>query len=191
MVNRSRSLTHLSVEHSSLWGGEVRDTKSGRRHVVDTELHECTCNEWQHTGKPCEHAILFLASKPKLNMHPYLHEYYSVAKFKAAYATPIPPLTDQSQWPEVKVEFDMFPPLTKRKAGRPKKSRFKPWFEKGGSSKKGKREKDAKPKRAQKGNKNGCKCCQELGHKAGFVKCRYTPEKPRKYVFLYVYSFIW
>ena len=191
VVNRSRSLTHLSVEHSSLWGGEVRDTKSGRRHVVDTELHECTCNEWQHTGKPCEHAILFLASQPKLNMHPYLHEYYSVAKFKAAYATPIPPLTDQSQWPEVKVEFDMFPPLTKRKAGRPKKSRFKPWFEKGGSSKKGKREKDAKPKRAQKGNKNICKCCQELGHRAGSVKCRYTPEKPRKYVFLYVCSFIW
>jgi len=181
VVNRSRNLTHLSVEKSSLWGAEVRDTKTGRRHVVNTELHDCTCLEWQHTGKPCDHAILFLASQPKINMHPYLHEYYSVARFKAAYATPIPALTDQSQWPEVEIEFSMCPPLTKRKAGRPKESRFKAWFEKGGSSKKGKGKKDAKPKRSQKGNKNRCKLCQELGHRKGSPKCRYTPERP-KYV---------
>ena len=79
-------------------------------------------------------------------MHPYLHEYYSVARFKAAYATPIPALTDQSQWPEVEIEFSICPPLTKRKDGRPKESRFKAWFDKGGSSKKGKGNKDAKPK---------------------------------------------
>ena len=183
VVNRSRNLAHLRVEKSSLWGAEVRDTKTGRRHVVDTQLHECTCLEWQHTGKPCEHAILFLASKHKLNMHPYLHEYYSVAKFKAAYGTPIPALTDQSQWPEVDIQFSLCPPLMKRKAGRPKQSRFKAWFEKGGSSKKGKKDekKDAKPKRAQKGNKNRCKLCEELGHRAGSTKCRYTAEKP-KYV---------
>jgi hypothetical protein len=76
VVNRSRNLTHLTVEKSSLWGAEVRDIKTGRRRVVNTEEHECTCLEWQHTEKACEHAILFLASKPKLNMHPYLHEYY-------------------------------------------------------------------------------------------------------------------
>jgi hypothetical protein len=155
----------------------VRDTNTGRRHVVNTDLHECTCLEWQHTGKPCEHAILFLASKPKVNMHPYLHEYYSVARFKAAYATPIAPLTDQSQWPEVDFEFSMCAPLAKRKAGRPKMSRYKAWFERGRSSKKGK--KDGKPKRAQKGNKNRCRCCQELGHRAGSTKCIYTPERTK------------
>ena len=148
VVNKSRNLSHLFVEKSSPWGVEVRDNKTGRRHVVNTELHDCTCLEWQHTGKPCEHAILFLASQSKINMHPYLHEYYSVARFKVAYATPIPSLTDQSQWPEVDIEFSMCPPLTKRKAGRPKQSRFKAWFEKGGSSKKGK--KDGKPKRPKK-----------------------------------------
>ena len=126
--------------------------------------------------------FFFLASQPKVNMHPYLHEYYSVAKFKAAYATPIPALTDQSQWPEMPVEFGaMCPPLTKRKAGRPKQSRFKAWFEKGGSKKK---KTDDKPKRTQKGNKNRCKLCQELGHRAGSAKCRFTPEKP-KYVLVY------
>jgi hypothetical protein len=64
VVNGSRKLSHLSVEISSLWGAEVRATKSGRRHVVDTELHECTCQEWQHTGKPFEHAILFWHLNP-------------------------------------------------------------------------------------------------------------------------------
>jgi hypothetical protein len=129
VVNRSRGLAHLCVVKSSLHGGEVRDTKTTRRHVVDTENKECSCLEWQHTGKPCEHAIIFLASKPKLNMHPYLHEYYSVEKFRAAYAQPIPPLTDQSQWPEVNIEFSLCAPLTRRKAGWPKQSRYKPWFE--------------------------------------------------------------
>ena len=37
VVNRSRNLAHLSVEKSSLWGAEVRDTKTRRRHIVDTE----------------------------------------------------------------------------------------------------------------------------------------------------------
>ena len=114
-------------------------------------------------------------------MHLYLHDYYSVQRFRAAYATPIPALTDQSQWPEVEFEFSMCPPLTRRKAGRPKQSRFKAWFEKGGSSKNGKKDKDVKPKRAKKGSKNRCKLCEELGHRIGSTKCRYTPERP-KYV---------
>jgi hypothetical protein len=181
VVNRSRNLTHLSVEKSLLCGAEVRNIKTGRRHVVNTEEHECTCLEWQHTRKPCEHAILFLASKPKLNMHPYLHEYYSVAKFKVAYVTPIQPLTDQSQLPEVQIEFSLCPPLTKRKASMPRVSRFKAWFEKGGSSKKAKKYEN--PKRSQKGNKNICKLCEELGHRVGSLVCRYTPERT-KYVFL-------
>ena len=146
-----------------------------------------------NTGKPCDHAILFLASKPRLNMHPFLHDYYSVARFKAAYATPIPALTDQSQWPEVEIEFTLCPPLTRRKAGRPKQSRYKAWFEKGGSSKKGKKDKkdkdDGKPKRAQKGNKNRCKLCEELGHRIGSPKCRYTPVQP-KYVNVPIYMFV-
>src|SRR3954471_13745233 len=81
----------------------------------------------------------------------------------------------------------MCPPLTKRKAGRPKQSIFKAWFEKGGSSKKGK--KDDKPKRPQKGNKNICKLCQELRHQTGSSKCRYTPEKPKKYSIFFCYCY--
>ena len=163
VVNRSRKLTHLSVAHASLWTAEVRDSKSQKRHVVNTDLHECTCQEWQHTGKPCEHAIIFLASKPKLNMHPYLHDYYSVAKFRAAYATPIPALTDQSQWPEEKIQFSMYPPITRRNTGRPKQSRFKAWFEKGGSSKRGKKDKPKNLKGPKKATKINASCVRNLG----------------------------
>jgi hypothetical protein len=60
-----------------------------------------------------------------------MHEYYSVQKFKAAYANPIPTLTDQSQWPEVDIQFTLSPSLMRRKAGRTQQSRFKAWFEKG------------------------------------------------------------
>ena len=121
-------------------------------------------------------------------MHPYLHD-YSVQRFRAAYATHIPALTDQSQWPEVEFEFSMCPPITKRKAGRPKQSRFKAWFEKGGSIKKGKKKQNEKPKRPQKGKKNICKLCEELGHRIGSRKCRYTPVQP-KYVNVPIYMLV-
>ena len=39
----------------------------------------------------------------------------------------------------MEIEFSMCPPLAKRKAGRPRVRRFKAWFERGGSSKKGKK----------------------------------------------------
>ena len=85
----------------------------------------------------------------------------------------------------MEIEFSMCPPLIKRKAGRPKQSRFKAWFEKGGSSKKGKGKKDKKdekPKRTQKDSKNRCKRCQELGHREGVY---FSPPQPRKYVLVY------
>jgi hypothetical protein len=46
-----------------------------------------------------------------------------------------------------------------------------------------KAKKDEKPKRSQKGNKNRCKLCEELGHRVGSPVYRYTPERT-KYVFL-------
>jgi hypothetical protein len=39
VINKSRNLAHLTVKKSYLWGAEVRDTKTGRRHVVDTKVH--------------------------------------------------------------------------------------------------------------------------------------------------------
>jgi len=96
--------------------------------------------------------------KAKSILNTYLYYYLQSAEFKSSFVDnmtgiiggvsikklksiiiPIPPLTDQSQWPEVDIEFTLSPPLMRRKAGRPQQSRFKAWFEKGGSRKKGKR----------------------------------------------------
>ena len=98
-------------------------------------------------------------------MHPYLHEYYSVQKFKAAYASPIPALTDQSQWPEVEIEFTLCPPVTRRKAGRPKQSRFKAWFEKVVVVRRGKRKRKRmiSLKGLKKVIKIGASCVRYLG----------------------------
>jgi hypothetical protein len=57
---------------------------------------------------------------PKINIHLYFHEYYSVETFKASYATPIPALTGQSHRHEVETEFSLCPPLIERKACKPR-----------------------------------------------------------------------
>ena len=122
---------------------------------MQTVTHECTCLQWQHTGKPCDHALAFinvLQSRNFVSMEEYVHEYYSVSRFKAAYEGVIEPLTDKNQWPQVDTGFVLRGPLPtgkKKGAGRTRKQRMKSWWE-GGS---------------RKGSLNKCKKCGELGHR--------------------------
>ena len=44
------------------------------------------------------------------DMGSFVDNYYSVAKFQAAYAGIIPSITDRSQWPEVDKGFILHPP---------------------------------------------------------------------------------
>ncbi|KAE8779481.1 hypothetical protein D1007_47499 [Hordeum vulgare] len=62
VVNRSKGLTHFSVQKSSLWGAEVRDNKTGRKYVVNTEVHDCSFLEWQATGGSFQVSLLLLNS---------------------------------------------------------------------------------------------------------------------------------
>ena len=50
----------------------------------------------------------------------FVHDYYSVAKFRAAYEGRVEPMPDRSQWPEIDLGYKVFPPLLERAAGRPK-----------------------------------------------------------------------
>ena len=89
-------------------------SKSGKRDVVNIQLRECTCLEWQHTGKPCDHALAFLVKKRTLaHLDQYLLDYYSMEKFRAAYAGSVEPCTDPSQWPQVQLSFKLCQPVTK------------------------------------------------------------------------------
>ena len=53
-----------------------------RMHSVDLKNAKCSCREWQVTGKPCTYALAWILSNRGLNIGDYVHEYYSVAKFR-------------------------------------------------------------------------------------------------------------
>lgn len=164
--NRTRGLGHLKTHVSSDLSAEVRDTeKEHIRHVVKALTCECTCLEWQHTGKPCPHALVVLTALPNVKLEDFVDDYYSVEKFKAAYQGEIEPLTDKTQWPAVDLGFVLHAPLPKRGAGRHRKLRIKGALE-GGSGN--------KPK---VGGLNQCKKCHELGHRE--AGCTYNGAKKR------------
>jgi hypothetical protein len=152
---KTRGLGHLKAKASADWSAEVTNiNKDGERHVVKTLTHECTCLQWQHTGKACDHALAFinvLQARNFVNMEDYVHEYYSVSRFRAAYEGAIEPLTDKNQWPQVDTGFVLRPPIptSKKAAGRTRKQRIKAWWEGG----------------TRKGALNKCKRCGELGHR--------------------------
>jgi hypothetical protein len=161
IFNRTRGLQHLKVGKSGNGSCEVKDlSKHNLRHVVKVDKKECTCLEWQHTGKPCDHALAFLIGRRNPIWDDYVDNYFSLDKFREAYAGEIEPLTDRSQWPHVEMNFDMQAPIDKpRGSGRPRKLRFKGFLEGGDGGPKKKKE----PKRL--GSQNRCKRCNELGHR--------------------------
>ena len=97
---RTRGLGHLTVVKAGPFAAEIHDTTSTHnRHVVKSYLHECTCLQWQHTGKPCEHALCLITAQQSIDvrMEDFVHDYYSVERFKNAYKRLIEPLLDKTQ----------------------------------------------------------------------------------------------
>jgi hypothetical protein len=72
---------------------------SNAREVVKAYLHECSCEEWQHTGKPCQHALALITAQPigDVKMEDFVNEYYSLKRFRNAYKRLIEPLLDKKQ----------------------------------------------------------------------------------------------
>ncbi|XP_071681905.1 uncharacterized protein [Lolium perenne] len=88
------------------------------RYPVDLEARTCSCRQWQITGLPCIHALFFITtlSGQAGNIQQYVHDYYSVAKFKATYAHALPALEGKQQWDPVDPGFKLCPPVLKRAA---------------------------------------------------------------------------
>ena len=149
-------------------------------------LNECTCLEWQHTGKPCQHALALITAQQALDvkLEDFVHEYYSVQRFKNAYYTIIEPLPNRTHWPNVDLPFVVGAPLDKKTAGRYRKLRIKGFLEGGGS--KGKRDAKEAAKEADKfkkkmiRGKRRCNRCGELGHGETSYKCRLNDTKKRQ-----------
>lgn len=71
---------------------EIKDGNSTL--PVSLNNHTCLCNVWQLTGIPCKHgmrAILFASQDPLK----YVHEWYSVKRYKMAYSSGINPVPDK------------------------------------------------------------------------------------------------
>ena len=193
---RTRGLGNLTVVKAGCFAAEVHDTTSTHnRHVVKSSLHECTCLEWQHTGKPCRHALVLLTAQQSadVKLEDFVHDYYSVQRFKNAYKRLIEPLPDKTQWPKVDIPFPVEAPLDKKGVGRYRKLRIKGCLE-GGSADKTKKvakeaaneaNKDAeleaaeaaKGKRQLIRGKRKCKRCGKLGHRKTSYKCRFNETK--------------
>jgi len=96
------------------------------------------------------------------DMGSFVDNYYSVAKFQAAYAGIIPSITDRNQWPEVDKGFTLHPPIQKKKEPeRLRKNRIKPARERSGKATRQVR----------------CPNCLEYGHRATSWKCHLTGTK--------------
>lgn len=136
---------------AGFFSAQVEDiTNTHNRHVVKSYLHECTCLEWQHTGKPCPHALALIITQESVDveLEDFVHEYYSVQRFKNAYKRIIEPLPDRSQWPLVDPPYVVGAPLDKRGRRRYKKLRIKSCLE--GGNNKGKNVAKEKGKEADK-----------------------------------------
>jgi hypothetical protein len=107
-----------------------------RRHTVDLQNHTCGCRKWQVTGKPCKHALAWILSNRGLQISDYVHEYYSVARFRAAYDSRVEPIPDRSQWPHVNLGYKVYPPVLGRRPGRPKVVRIRGFLETNAGKKK-------------------------------------------------------
>ncbi|WVZ83390.1 hypothetical protein U9M48_030548 [Paspalum notatum var. saurae] len=95
-------------------------TKSGAlfRHAVNLENKTCSCRAWHVIGKPCRHALVFIAKLSReVQMDDYVHDYFFVEKFN--------PMTSKHFWPRVDLEYKIKKPILRRKPGRPRISRIK------------------------------------------------------------------
>ncbi|CAI9278749.1 unnamed protein product [Lactuca saligna] len=138
----AKNLGEYEVTRSCENQAEVK--YKGTRWEVSLEERKCSCRMWQVQGRPCVHSATFIAFIRDANWDKYVDPYFTIEKFKSAYAFQIAPMPGQDQWAEKNGE-KIYPPIIKRPPGRPRKNRTKSSDE---------------PKRRHK-----CPRCGEYGHR--------------------------
>ena len=95
----SKNLKVVKVAVSDEYFAEVTildDWNNQKRCTVDLKNHKCSYREWQITGKPCKHALAWILSNRGIQIADYVHEYYSVARFRATYGGRVEPMPDRT-----------------------------------------------------------------------------------------------
>jgi hypothetical protein len=130
------SSSYPEEEGDHYWAEVQENNNVLTKHVMKTDQHYCSCLEWQHTLKPCQHALVVIIAQPfrDVTMEYFVDEYFSVQKFKKADTRRVKHLGDRSFWLHVSIAPEVGAPMSKRLVGRQWKNRIKRCLEVGGSS---------------------------------------------------------
>ncbi|XP_021713594.1 uncharacterized protein LOC110681778 [Chenopodium quinoa] len=145
IARRIQKLSHASRDCIPYMAGEGEYEILTGKSVLPVSLnkHTCLCGAWQLTGIPCKHGIRAIIHS-RLDPHSFVHELYSVSKYKEAYSSGIKSIPDVEHWPEINMP-EIKPPIVKRAIGRPCRNRKRADDE----ERKGKRAKTVKCSKCQ------------------------------------------
>ncbi|XP_021859367.1 uncharacterized protein [Spinacia oleracea] len=86
----------------AFWDGHfsygVREGATQVRYVVSLLDRTCSCNAWQLSGVPCNHAVTAIWKAMEHPEH-YVSHWYSKETYLKAYLFPLEPLNGPQQWP--------------------------------------------------------------------------------------------
>ena len=101
IINNLNAKTKSIKDHGVLICGPAKAevTVNRFRHVVNLDEKTCSCRAWQVTGKPCSHALAFIAKiSREVQMVEFAHEYFSVNRFIKTYASKLSPDIQKSMF---------------------------------------------------------------------------------------------
>ncbi|XP_071726878.1 uncharacterized protein [Rutidosis leptorrhynchoides] len=149
----SKNLGEYEVLRSSDNGAQVKF--KGKQWEVLLNERTCSYRVWQVKGLPCKHAAAFIGSIRDNKWDKHVDRYFTIEKFKEAYALEISPMPAKDEWVPKPTQDKIYPPIIKRPPGQPKKKRIVPSNE---------------PKRRQR-----CARCGQYGHHD--KTCKNSPEE--------------
>jgi hypothetical protein len=77
---QTRGIGHLSLVKGDYYVAEVQDNNNVlTKYVVKAHIKYCSCLEWQHTEKPCQHALVVIIAQPyrDVEMEYFVDDYFS------------------------------------------------------------------------------------------------------------------
>ncbi|XP_071704018.1 uncharacterized protein [Rutidosis leptorrhynchoides] len=115
---------------SKLWGykclmtiivGNVNEVNKVLRSSDNRAEVKYKGRQWEVKGLPCKHAATFIGSIRDSNWDKYVDQFFTIEKFKEAYALEISPMPGKDQWVPQATHDNIYPPIIKRPPGRQKK----------------------------------------------------------------------
>ncbi|OMO64109.1 Phox/Bem1p [Corchorus capsularis] len=91
--------------------------------IVNTDLWDCSCREWQLNGFPCCHAVAVL-QRTERSLYDYCSEYYTIDAFRSTYSNSINLVANANEAVKKKsTKIEVRPPVRRASASDPPKKR--------------------------------------------------------------------